>query len=375
MIKSLSLKNFKCFQSNIDVFFSKINLLTGSNGRGKSSLLQALLLLAQSYENGRDFKNLRLSGRFLDLGVYKDVVYKGDKNAKISISITTDNEEKDGNKIDFVCKCANQDGIETLIDDILINEKSIVSAFGTSKASNSDESDKSFVPTSTYDCFLQLSNVYYVSAEREGPRNAVQMKESSVNDQIGVHGELVANLLYEKKEDFQQKVAEALSYVLGGASVHVTSTDLDFIRIFLDSVDGSEGFKPVNVGFGYSYILPLVVLPLIIPNGSKLFIENPEAHLHPGAQSRIMDYLLYYSKQKNIQLFIETHSDHVINSLRIAAKEDMVKATDARIIHVGREEISFEPHIWQIELDEDGNLSDYPKEFLDEWGNQMAKLV
>ena len=377
MFKSLLLENFKCFKTmEKEIAFSNVNLLTGSNGRGKSSLFQSVLLLSQSYELGRDFRSIRLSGKFLDLGSYKDIVYKGNKEEKIEISLTTDNDE--GDNVKFVCKSGKNDGIETLIDDIYVDGVSLVNevskdAMGDNSGNFDKESEKTFVPTSTYEIFSQFANVFFVSAEREGPRNAVRMLEENVSDQIGIHGEKVINSLYERKEDFQDVVAKELSQILDGASVHVSSSDLEYVRILLDSLDGSAGFKPVNVGFGYSYVLPLVVLPLIVPANSKLFIENPEAHLHPGAQSRMMDFLLRCSKQKNIQLFIETHSDHIVNAMRIAVKENRIDRTFGKIVHIARN--NNEPVIWQIELDKYGNLSDYPDEFLDEWGNQMAQLV
>lgn len=138
-----------------------------------------------------------------------------------------------------------------------------------------------------------------------------------------------------------------------------------------------KGFKPVNVGFGYSFILPIVTLPLVVEPNSKLIIENPEAHLHPGAQSRLMKFLIKVSKERNLQLFIETHSDHIVNALRIAIKTSFAKIDhkDATIIHVGRDDTNFESKYWQIKIDKNGNLSDFPQEFMDEWTKQMLSLV
>ncbi len=380
MFKSLYLQNFKCFREiEKPLLFSHINLLTGSNGRGKSSIFQSMLLLSQSYESGKDLRNIRLTGRYLSLGTYKDVIYGGNTDDKISIKLTTDNE-KDNNLL-FVCKLGSA-GIDTSIDNIYVNDIPLGSETTMGMSDNNgmiveEHKNINFAPTSTYESFSQLANVYYISADRIGPQNSAKMLEDLVDDKIGIHGEKVINSLYERNVDFQKLIAKELSLILGGASINVTSSDFEYIRMYVDSVDGSKGFKPVNVGFGYSYILPIVVLPLIIPSGSKLFIENPEAHLHPGAQSRVMDFLIRVCKEKNIQLFIETHSDHIVNSLRIAIKEKRngLSAQDATLIHLDRENTSKQPVIWQIEIDKDGNLSDYPHDFLEEWGNQMSMLV
>lgn len=68
MIKELQINNFKCFQQSDPFFFSKVNLLTGVNGRGKSSLLQTLLLLSQTTQKFSDLSRLIINGEFLSLG-------------------------------------------------------------------------------------------------------------------------------------------------------------------------------------------------------------------------------------------------------------------------------------------------------------------
>ena len=146
------------------------------------------------------------------------------------------------------------------------------------------------------------------------------------------------------------------------------------MRFTIDSINDSTGFRPSNVGFGYSYILPIITTILFAEEGSKIFIENPEAHLHPGAQSRLTEFMIKHASLKNLQLYIETHSDHVINCLRISISNKLIKRTDAKIIYFSRDEGN-NPLVSQINIDSQGNLSDYPDGFMDEWGNQMAQLV
>ncbi len=383
MFKSLELSHFKCFESFEEpISFRQINLLTGSNGRGKSSIFQSILLLAQSYEAREYWTNVKLKGRFVELGNYKDIIYNGQTDKNFSIILTTD--DKTDNTMKFVCQESKDDGIGCDIGNVYVDGNTIFDEMGmgnaTSDGNNVGEDtiiQKQKVPTSTYNCFTQFANVYYISAERLGPRNAVKMIQERVSDRIGIHGEWVLNSLYDGKDDFQKKVANAMSTILGGASVKVlNSEDFEYVKALLDSKDNQEGYKPVNVGFGYSYILPLIVLPMLVPNKSKIFIENPEAHLHPGAQSRLMDYLISISKEKNLQLFIETHSDHLVNALRIATKKKMhgINHHDSTIIHLNRNE-SGKASFAQIKMDKDGNLSDYPLDFLDEWTKQMLDLV
>lgn len=85
--------------------------------------------------------------------------------------------------------------------------------------------------------------------------------------------------------------------------------------------NSSRKFESYNVGFGYSYILSIIVSALIAKEGNILIIENPEAHLHPKAQLNL-SYLLAKLTGNGVQVFIETHSEHIVNGFRIAALKD-----------------------------------------------------
>ena len=381
MFISLNLINFKCFKRlEKPILFSQVNILTGSNGRGKSTIFQALLLLAQSYKAGKDFQSLKLNDKFLKLGSFRDIVNGGDIEKEIRIILSTDNTKY--NCLDFACQGKN-DSIEALIDNIYVDKVPMVadaSSFVTD-ASLADTNNNSvftrpiYTPTSTYESFSQLVNVFFISADRRGPVNDVKMFEGAVGDQIGVHGEKVLNSLYERKEDFQNQVASHLSTIMGGASIHVNSTDFENIRMWIDSRDESNGFKPINVGFGYSYILPLIILPLIIPEGSKLFIENPEAHLHPGGQSRLMNFLVNKAKERKLQLFIETHSEHVINAVRKESVDTKSQLSNNDVSIYFLEQGKEQPSITSIKIDERGNLSDFPVDFFDQERQDLLDIM
>ena len=89
MIKKIKIKNFKCF-SDIEFELGNVNLLAGSNGCGKSSLIHALLLLKQSVEQGTQLGDLYLYGKYVDLGTAKEVLYEDAQEDEIIISIEND---------------------------------------------------------------------------------------------------------------------------------------------------------------------------------------------------------------------------------------------------------------------------------------------
>ena len=75
MITELRLKNFKCLKE--DLFpLSKINVFAGRNGIGKSSLLQSMLLIAQSLDDNGQLKKVKINGNFLQLGTFHDIISK-----------------------------------------------------------------------------------------------------------------------------------------------------------------------------------------------------------------------------------------------------------------------------------------------------------
>lgn len=378
MITSLNLSDFKCFETfEKPITFGRINLLTGSNGRGKSSVLQSILLLAQSFRSGKNINFLRLNGRNVQLGTFHDILRRNADKERFCINITSD--DTDEFEANFAFECNNQNPrIANLVSLGVKYADGTVKEMVNSVGGDGDKSQEGALvasATSAIKVINQLRTVYFISADRQGPKNYVSRTDENIEN-VGIHGEYVINTLKNKEKEILEKVIKAISEIMGGASISVKDIDTEYIKILLDSVDQNEGFKPVNVGFGYSYILPIVVLPLIVDEGSKLFIENPEAHLHPGAQSRMMDYLISIAKEKDLQLFIETHSDHLVNALRIATKKNLhrINHHDSTIIHVTRGTDGMASFA-QIKMDKDGNLSDYPQDFMDEWTKQMLDLV
>lgn len=129
----------------------------------------------------------------------------------------------------------------------------------------------------------------------------------------------------------------------------------------------------VNVGYGIPYVLPLVVALLTADPEGLLIIENPESHLHPRGQSKMADLIARVAGQ-GTQIICESHSDHLINGIRIAAKKGVLLSCDLSIVYFEKEPDQM-TRTTEIKVDRDGNLSEYPEGLLDEWGIQMAALI
>jgi len=378
MIKSLHLQNFKCFQDEL-IHLSNLNLLAGLNGMGKSSVIQSLLLLRQNFENGllNSQYRLGLNGEYVNIGNSYDLLYRYFNKKEISISISAENENSPA------WTWSAEDNFDSL------NE---IWRGGT------EEIEK-----------LALFNTkfHYLNAERIGPRPYYDTSSFKVihQNQLGVRGEYAANyfsynqgksipikglhyvplnketqLQVEIGPTLYEQVNAWLGIIRPGAQARIKdqpdsgTNTLSFE--FLISQDNPGPYRSQNVGFGLTYVFPLLVSILASEPGSLLLIENPEAHIHPRGQAEL-GVLLAKAAANGVQLIVETHSDHILNGIRYAVKEQMI---DKELVHLlfftGTVASNrFNHYIDYVRLLDRGKLSHRPADFFDVWDDMLTKLI
>lgn len=365
MISKVSISNFKVFKDQVDFKDLKyLNFLTGINGRGKSTMLQAFIALAQSIKENGNFDLLCLNGGMVNLGNSIDV-----KNEEISrekeivLSFT-----REDTQFDFVFSVVMDNEQALRLKELKVNGSS------SSIDSHTEEIKRVF------------KNLTFISAERLGP----QLRYAFNNDMnyIGPKGEYVACAFYNHKDDVVNKIIidgipdifpeinlENIDPTLGGQvqfwlsqMFRPTYVNAEYIApvneytLRFGAPDRSGKYKPTNVGFGYSYVLPILVAALLAKPDSVFIIENPEAHLHPQAQSILSKFLALVSKTK-VQIFIETHSEHIINAPRVMIVQESFKSDDLRILYF--DEKFREKHI-PIKVHSDGRILEWPEGFFDQ---------
>ncbi len=370
MIETISLQNFKCFAEKRTIRLSRITILYGHNGRGKSSLSQALLLVGQSMKERNDLEQLIIVGDQVQLDSFDDIKTRGEKADEIKFCINTEKETVELGFSSYLGK-PQLGRLSTLI----FNGDNRFDIQTTHSIEEFGEPQKVAFSTSDIAVLQLLKGITYVSAGRLGPLNDMLRNDSLPPNKIGTKGENLLNALSHQSSEFLIYVGQCLSNILTGAALRIVDPKATRIELLLNSRDGEELFHPVNVGFGYSYVLPVIVGTLLAEKGSIVIIENPEAHLHPAAQSRIMEFLIKQALEKDLQLIIETHSDHVVNGMRISMKKGVLRPIDSIIQHFAFNEKLVTPVVTSITCDSNGNLSDYPDDFLDEWTAQMLQLV
>ena len=131
----------------------------------------------------------------------------------------------------------------------------------------------------------------------------------------------------------------------------------------------SAGVMMADMGYGLSQFLPVLVLCYYAPEGSTLILEQPGMHLHPKVQSLLADLLIEVVTERNLQVLVESHSEHLLNRLqRRVAEEDIGADQTALYFCQNDKGVSTIEH---LEMDEFGNIKNWPPNF---FGDEMGDL-
>lgn len=313
MIDKVRVKALKSIK-DLTIDCSRLNLIVGTNSAGKSTFLQALLLDAQ---NGIDKSGL--NGPLISLGEYREArnYYMSDSNIKIWI---WENGCKEPAWVEFsedlenLCKVTVSGEVDDL--DIVMDKVPL----------NKDKSHHLYWET----------GFRYLSCHRLGPQD-IYAKYFGNDDNLGIDGEYsfsylmkhesdpVADELVNNKENLTNSLGEQVNYWLN----YIVGTNLlvkdikktNYLQVKYSNNPAnlnSETMysRPINVGSGISYLITILITCLASDKNDIILIENPEIHLHPKAQSRLCEFL-YYISSSGRQLFVETHSDHIFNGIRV----------------------------------------------------------
>lgn len=367
MITDLSIENFKCFNEKKDFKFSSLNLLTGYNGRGKSSVIQGLLLLAQSMKRDSEMKFLFLKGNFIDLDLFEDILC--DESKPISFIVTSNNSNIQKLQLNYE-KNPENERIGRL-ENILIDGKSLLTSTGSIKDSKIDHT-KQFDRIPVEEISSIFNNFYYISADRLGPTKYEEKTEIPKINPVGTNGQYLLNVL-NKNPQLKTEICNNIQYIMdSNDELEIYGSQNDYSVLSLRFTNSKKKIKPFNTGFGYTYILSIILLINYVSEGC-IFIENPEAHLHPLAQSRLMELI---SKKiisnKRLQIFIETHSEHIINSVRlqIAKKNIDINSNDVSIYFFDKNfEIKF------LEINPKGQILKWPVGFFDQQTKDLQEIL
>lgn len=372
MLTKLTLNNFKCFSKPTAFELRRVNIFTGYNGRGKSTAMQSLLLLAQSLYDNKHMRELLVNGIFCKLGLFEDLLNSCGSSKTIDIDLETDNADEVKTVSLSYCEKSDRKG---KIAALCLDGKDYFEKrqeIGKPE-SVSDDSSLSNFPPQIYSLF---QNFAYVSADRLGP-TAFEVKQDLYdNNPIGNNGEFRLNVL-AGNEALKAELSEIIVRIMEGGRIGVkgdqeSEKSQEVLKLYFNTLDESRPVKSINSGFGYSYIIPILLAALNMKDGC-LFIENPEAHLHPYAQSQLMKELVSIANRNNIQLFIESHSEHVINAIRLCTLlEDYDPLTNEDVsIYFFDKDMT----ISHLKMHSNAQMDNWPKGFFDQAESDSALIL
>ena len=386
MITRLSIQNFKLYRQRTTFDGLKaINVLTGINGRGKSTLLQTLLLPKQSLMESRWNDKLILNGDFVKLGNADDV--RNEKSSRsmpvgfkyytekgeISLQFSVENAE--AQKLPLVIVNGQQYTEDMRLNNFMPEAK--------------DDSEKQL--------YNLLSRISYVAAERKGPD--LNYPPAPEHGQMDAMGAFAPSLLSLHKDDvYSEEVLEGLVEIfpelviddLKGNSLNVlvnfwlsqmfdkTEVESKYVpeaNVYIlnfTSLLKANSSKPTNIGFGYSYVLPILVSGLMAMEGDVLVVENPEAHLHPKAQSMLGKFMAWIAHYRGVQLFVETHSEHIVNAFRVLVAQEIITPKELNILFFDEH---YEQYAVKIEVNNKGRITDWPEFFFDQEEKDLDIII
>jgi len=376
MFENITLHNFKSAH-DLSVKMAGLTVLTGLNGSGKSTVLQAFALLKQSLLKGKEHQEFALRGSLVNLGRSEDIRFENATEDDISFIVQTS-----------VCKtkisAIAEPGADTLPIDLEGNIDDVIDHF-----------ERGF---------------QFIQADRLTP--AVQYRLASTSERstgwLGCGGEYTVDFLLQNEDrrvssgrlfpsehpcftaELLNQVApttklldqtsgwlQHLSPGVRPKAVSVELADAAALRFAYTGTtmdSGSREHRPSNVGFGLTYCLPIIVACLSAPKGALLLLENPEAHLHPRGQSAL-GQLLALCAADGVQIIVETHSDHVLNGIRIATKRSKISNENVAVHFFSRDIESGESTINSPVLHSNGRFSEWPEGFFDEWSRALDELL
>ncbi len=375
MLRHLELTNFKCYgKSAFD--FGNLTVFSGMNAAGKSTVLQALGFMRQCAFEPRHVNAVSLDGPLATFMDAADLVYDNASEGKYS-----------------------EVRVEAQGDDCAFNCELRVKADRTAPVAQQKTIS---VVSMSYDCQIPFmgKSFVYIGGDRISPKSSYRIPASIDECEISMLGERCEYTAWcLNRSDFNPKSARAkLISLSDGVDRPLLSQQVSdclsrlgrVVRVipysypdisragfrfsFLEGRVYGDEHRPENVGYGLTSVLPIYTALLDIEVGGVAIVENPELHLHPTGQVEVSRFLAAIAAT-GVQVLVETHSDHVLNGMRLAVKKGQIPASDVKLIFIVNGGVGKGVGVTFPELRADGSISEWPDGFFDQYEKSLGDLV
>ena len=234
-----------------------------------------------------------------------------------------------------------------------------------------------------------VDDLHYLGPLREDPKAYYDLPASSRRGEVGLKGQYATAQLYRYRNTrvqyWDSETASLRSQSFAGA-LDTWLRRLDLLTSAVASEAGQLGHQlfltprglktavdPTFVGVGVSQVLPVLMQGLLAMRGTTVILEQPELHLHPDVQAELADFLLSLT-QAGVQIIVETHSEHLINRLRVRVGQGEVQPDHVAIYFVTRAD-KIGTKVERLDLTESGTLVRWPAGFFDRASADADQLL
>lgn len=443
-IKNIGLENFKCFNSVSNIEFSKLTILTGANSSGKTSVIDAVLMILQTPQFPL---SLDFNGDLIELGNFNETVFNHVTDNVIRISLSIDDVDGDDvYSVQTAWRSASKSGLAELVKleikssyfSLSLREKETGSdkaildidydptknkelsrhiernaiARARQKYESADDSD---LILSEFDRFVELNytkrqikgfeisnetkdkiehqmllhicgilhsaiysikeNLNFIGSYRT-PAQRIYTEKNISNGKIASSGEgFVQQLLTWRDNDIDKFNNVTATMQQLGLLYEIKPERIDggHFKMSVKTTEKTPFVALSDVGFGISQLLPIIVSDAELGENSTLVVSQPEVHLHPSVQAQLANYFTsqIYSKRRNY--IIETHSEYLLNRLRLLIAKGELKAGDLKVFYINREKD--ETGIHEIQFLKNGQIVGAPEDFFNTYMLDVMNLA
>ncbi len=432
MLTRIELTNFKIWK-DLKLELSPLTLIFGTNSSGKSSILQSLLLLKQTASNFDRSQNIYFGGAdrdYVNLGSFADLIFGHDSDQRMAVGLnwrsTRSAEWVSGEIIDNPLLSYSvrwrqlQDRVVIERLHYRLEEVSGTIPFFSMDRGSGElykyEAPKGLKDTrgrnpylpppescygipaevaNQYSDFFPLnfnlqfealmSRIFYLGPLRRYPERVYAWTGTAPRD-IGLRGENTVEALIaserripDRKKSRPLNLLDQVAYWLNKLdlvsefSIAPIDTDQRYYKTRVRTEPNSTENTLLDVGFGVSQVLPVIALLFFVPKGSIVLIEQPELHLHPNAQANLADLFLAATTERNLQLIVESHSEHLVRRIqrRIAEREEYLNLLRMYFCEKGERG----SRISQVEIDLFGQIRNWPKRFFGDIAGELLEMT
>ena len=421
MLTHIRMKNFKSWKDSGEVKLAPLTGFFGANSSGKSSLLQMLLLLKQTIES-EEVLFFGDENSLVNLGSFKEVIHHHNRDAQLElefgcqlreqhlIDISLEDEPPDKTAVDgftfntvlsagsgepfvqsfhYVAPGGgpqmmwHADGYkegDQFLNGQHLGYAHVENCYGVPWWTGRPRIDWNWKFLRQFSSIFEelFSDLYYLASTRAEPRRQTRWEGEHPID-VGKRGHDVISALLSARVKRRGQNEERISAWLRemklahSFSLESQGDDGKDYEIRIRKNADSPAVTLVDMGYGLSQFLPVLVLCYYVPEGSTLILEQPGIHLHPMVQSQLADLLIEVVTERNLQVIVESHSEHLLVRLQRRIAEGEIGKDKIGLYFCRNDEAKGVSKCKELYVDRVGNIRNWPENFFgDVMGDMFA---